>query len=107
MVPKEVTEIVLDKLRERLKPDYYEAWCRNLKIERQGEAAFRISVPNPFYRDFLERGLGGALGEVLAELGIANPTVKFVVDPQAAEAAPPRPTPKPLPSAKKPAAPPP
>lgn len=104
MVPKEITQTVLDKLRERLKPDYYEAWCRNLKIERQGETAFRISVPNPFYRDFLERGLGEALGLVLAELGIANPTVKFIVDASAAvEPAPVRPTLKSVPSAKNPA----
>lgn len=77
----DISREVRDKLRARLSPEVYAAWCRDLRLEPAGAGAFRIPVPNAFYGSFLERTLGPHLRRALEESGVRDPRLEFSAAP--------------------------
>jgi chromosomal replication initiator protein len=91
-------ERLLGALRESVAPEVFEVWCRRLSFEGDAEAGVTIPVPNPYYKELLDRDLRAQLEAAFLKIFGRCPRIDFAV--RGGEAPPVRltpPAPRPAP----------
>ncbi|NOZ22758.1 MAG: chromosomal replication initiator protein DnaA [Planctomycetes bacterium] len=83
-------EEVLVELRKRVRTDQYATWFVHLRPVEITKNQVRLSVPNTFYRDWLERKYGEVIESAFRSVLDWEPTISFIVDESAPRTAAPQ-----------------
>ena len=81
-----VWDQVLAKIETKLNPHSFATWFRPTESLGQEGSTLRVRVPNPQFRDWLQRNYQGLISEVLLEIGHGDLDLCFEPAPSAAPA---------------------
>ncbi|MEW6359926.1 MAG: chromosomal replication initiator protein DnaA [Planctomycetota bacterium] len=76
---------VLTELRKNVRADQYATWFVHLRPIEMSKDTVRFSVPNTFYRDWLQRKYGDAIESAIASALNWQPRISFTVDASAGQ----------------------
>lgn len=79
LLTEENRQAVLSRLHTIVGERTFETWCRSLRFDEVGQDSVQVPLPNPFYREWVERELRAPIEEAFRLVFGRAPSIAFTV----------------------------